>query len=341
MSRRPLYFLLILTLFSCGEADRFDVDLSEVEEVDIELRRMDKAVFEDSSDPAARHIELMEDYGDFYRLYFEEMLNQGSPDRKKAHEGLRSFVQDPNMKEVQKGVKKVFPELDEEEEELEKALRYYKYHFPDSSYPRRWIAFQGGFSYAIYPTDSVVGFGLEWFLGPDHKVTKRLPPEQFPDYMKEKMKPKYLISEVLKGWVKYQKRDEAREASTVLDHMVFHGKVLVTMDALMPHVPDSVKLKYSEKEMLWAKEYEGRVYEELVDRELFFDSDEKSVKKLTDDAPFTSVLPRESPGRIGQFLGWQMLRNFMEEHPQMPLERLLAIEDAQRIFESYKPPKSY
>jgi hypothetical protein len=39
-------------------------------------------------------------------------------------------------------------------------------------------------------------------------------------------------------------------------------------------------------------------------------------------------------------MGWKMLRSFMKAHPDMPLERLLAIEDAQRIFEAYKPPRS-
>ncbi len=340
MGRTPLILFFAFLCSACGGGDRFDVDLSKVEEPELELKRLDEAVFEGPQEAERHHDSLKEVFGSFYRLYYERMLRQGGVDEPMAHVRLQSFIEDPNMKDVYQGVQEVYPELREEKERLERGFHHYKYHFPDSTLPDEWIPYQGGFSYAIYPTDTAIGVGLEFFLGREHRVTKRLPPEQFPTYKRKRMDPRYLVSEILKGWVKYKEQDQAQRAETALDHMIFEGKVLYSMDALMPHTPDSVKIKYSDTQMAWVREFEGRVWKEFVDRELFFEKDEKMIRKLVDGAPFTSVLPRESPGRAGQWLGWRMVRSFMEERPEMSLERLWAIEDAQRIFEAYKPPKS-
>lgn len=345
MTRSPFLFLALLFCISCDTGGRFDdTDLSGVDRPDLEVHRLDRDVFAfdpDSADIADHHLHLMERYGDIYRLFFRKMLGEGSPNGPMAHMRLKGFIEDINMQEIQKGVEKVYPDLKEEERRFEKAFRLYKYHFPDSTVPRKLIAYNGGFSYAIYPTDSMIAFGLEWFLGADHPVIQRLPRQQFPDYKKAKMKPKYLVSEVVKGWVKFKRKARARELETVLDHMVFNGKLLYTMDALMPETPDSIKIKYSDDQMGWVRENEGRIWQTFVEREVFFKKEQKLIRKLLRASPFTSILPRESPGRVGQWLGWRIVRAFMEEHPQMPLERLIRIEDPRRIFQAYKPEKSF
>ncbi len=336
----PFLLLLFLLFAGCGTEDRFDVDLSGTEPVNLEIQRLDRAVFEldpDTADMASHHLRLMEDHGDFYRTYYRKMLDEGSPNGPMAHLRLKGFIEDINMQEVYQGVQEVHSSLDEEEKRFEKAFRYYKHHFPDSSIPQKLIAYQGGFSYAIYPTDSVLGFGLEWFLGEDHEVIQRLPRQQFPDYKKGRMEPKYLVSEVVKGWLKYKRKARANDAQTVLEHMVFDGKLLYTLDALMPETPDSIKIQYTPEQMRWVRENEARIWKTFVEREVFFKKDPKRIRKLMDPAPFTSILPRESPGRVGQWMGWRMVRAFMKENAQMPLEPLIRIQNAQRIFQAYKP----
>ncbi|MFB6257866.1 MAG: hypothetical protein ABEH38_04155 [Flavobacteriales bacterium] len=344
MIRSGAFFFLLLSCVACGTENRFDVELSGVDRPDLKVQRMDRAVFEvntDTADMAAHHIGLLNEYGDFYRLYYRKMLGEGSPAAPMAQVHLKGFIEDVNMTDVYEGVQKVYPNLDKEEERFEKAFQYYRYHFPDSSIPKELIAYQGGFSYAIYPTDSSIGIGLEWFLGSDHRVTKRLPTSQFPQYKKDKMEPKYLVSEALKGWLKFKRRGRARELETLLQHMIFEGKLLYSMDAVMPNTPDSIKVKYSEQEIRWVRKNELRIWKTMVDKEVFFKKKTKLIRKLMKPAPFTHILPRESPGRVGQWLGWQMVRSYMKEHPNMPLERLLKIEDARRIFKSYKPEKAY
>jgi uncharacterized protein YjaZ len=60
-------------------------------------------------------------------------------------------------------------------------------------------------------------------------------------------------------------------------------------------------------------------------------------------APFSKFyleIDNESPGRVGQWIGWQIVRSFMENNPQVTVQELLLM-DAKQIFEKskYKPKK--
>ena len=60
-------------------------------------------------------------------------------------------------------------------------------------------------------------------------------------------------------------------------------------------------------------------------------------------APFTKFyleIDNQTPGRVGQWLGRQIVRSYMENNDDVTLEQLLAM-DAKTIFEisKYKPNK--
>ena len=61
------------------------------------------------------------------------------------------------------------------------------------------------------------------------------------------------------------------------------------------------------------------------------------------DAPFSKFyleIDNESPGRVGAWIGWQIVRSYAENHPDVKLQDLLAL-DAKTLFEQskYKPKK--
>jgi len=60
------------------------------------------------------------------------------------------------------------------------------------------------------------------------------------------------------------------------------------------------------------------------------------------DAPFSKFylqLDRESPGRLGQYIGWQIVRAYMNNNDIAFLDMMK--KDAAEIFNksNYKPPK--
>ena len=59
------------------------------------------------------------------------------------------------------------------------------------------------------------------------------------------------------------------------------------------------------------------------------------------DIIITNGFPKESPGNIGKFIGWNIVKSYMSNHKEVTLEQLMNEKSMQKIFDEsrYKPLK--
>jgi hypothetical protein len=121
--------------------------------------------------------------------------------------------------------------------------------------------------------------------------------------------------------------------------MIDGGKLLYYMDAIFPDTHDSIKSCYTGEKLNWAEENEKQVWAFIVQNELLYTTDFKTQSNLIQDGPFTTGLSNESPARLGQYIGWKIIRAYMSRHPETSLQDLIEIDDAQLILQNsgYKP----
>ena len=127
---------------------------------------------------------------------------------------------------------------------------------------------------------------------------------------------------------------------TYLARMVYFGKELYVKDKLMPDADDTIKIGYTEEEMDWALANEEPIWRNFIEREYLYSTDNKLNLRFLDPAPFSKFgleLDNESPGRLGRYIGWQIVRSFMENN-DISLKQLLAM-PAEELFKksNYKP----
>ena len=129
---------------------------------------------------------------------------------------------------------------------------------------------------------------------------------------------------------------------TFLSRMVYYGKELYLKDRLLPFISDAQKIGYSNEELEWAKANEEQMWRYFVESELLYSTDSALDRKFLDPAPFSKFgleLDNESPGRLGRYTGWQIVRAFMENNP-ISLQQLLEMPADEILKESnYKPRK--
>jgi uncharacterized protein YjaZ len=75
---------------------------------------------------------------------------------------------------------------------------------------------------------------------------------------------------------------------------------------------------------------------------MLYDTDQKLVPRFINPAPFSKFyleIDNDTPGRVGAWLGWQIVRSYMENN-KTSLQDMLKM-DAKTIFENskYKPKK--
>jgi uncharacterized protein YjaZ len=96
---------------------------------------------------------------------------------------------------------------------------------------------------------------------------------------------------------------------------------------------------FTPDEMSWCTENEARIWAHLVDEELLFKTEYMTINKWINQAPFVAGIPKESPGRLGQWVGWQIVRAYMNENPSITVQELMQNDNAQDILNrsKYKP----
>jgi hypothetical protein len=127
--------------------------------------------------------------------------------------------------------------------------------------------------------------------------------------------------------------------NNLLNQIVYEGKIQYFIDAMLPFAPDSLKFGYSKQQFEWADYNEQKMWAYLVEKQLLFSTDELTIRKLIADGPFTSLFANNSAPRAGAFLGWKIVRQYMDENPDITLQNLMLNNDYQGILNAaaYKP----
>jgi hypothetical protein len=134
---------------------------------------------------------------------------------------------------------------------------------------------------------------------------------------------------------------ERDQDQALVDRMVYHGKVLYLLDRLLPDVADSIKIGYTAPQEDWCKNYEPEIWAYLLQENLLYETDYLKIQKYLTDAPFTPGLGQgnESAPKLGVWVGWQIVKKYMERHPEVSLQQLLLSKNTKIILKEsrYKP----
>jgi hypothetical protein len=128
--------------------------------------------------------------------------------------------------------------------------------------------------------------------------------------------------------------------NTLLAQMIHNGKIAAFIDAMLPEKPDHLKIDYTPDQLEWCEDNEGEVWAYMRGEELLYKMSKLEYMKYITDAPSTPGMPPEAPGNIGSWLGWQIVKAYMEE-TGATINEVMAERSSQRIFEKsrYKPKR--
>ncbi|SDR66159.1 gliding motility-associated lipoprotein GldB [Formosa sp. Hel1_31_208] len=187
----------------------------------------------------------------------------------------------------------------------------------------------------IAVTDTIVLVAIDNYLGSDHEFYNNIP-----QYLAENMRPSQIVVDLAKAYS--EKQIFQTEKKTLLDEMIFFGKQLYFKDKMIPFKTDAEKIGYTEQQLEFAIANEDMIWTHFVENEMLFDSDSSLPARFIADAPFSKFyleIDNETPGRLGQFLGWQIVRAYMRNN-KVSLKEMLQTEAAEIFNKSnYKPPK--
>ncbi|MBP7103132.1 MAG: hypothetical protein KBA86_07775 [Bacteroidales bacterium] len=337
-----IFILLIGSLFfSCQHKSKktdYTPKLNEKEinkihqTIDVDILRYDKALFSlDRSQVTNELLKLQKDYSFFIRE---------NPTTSENIERLLTFMNDNLNQELYKDVQKQFPDLSSMEKDFNSAFTLIKYHFPQAVIPKIYSAILGlSYEYPIIYEDSVLVIALDMYLGSNYKNYKRLG-NLVPHFIIRRFTKEYILRDCMKiisyDYIKFDKN-----ATTLLDEMIFEGKRWMFAELMLPSTHDSIIAGYSLEKLQWTQNNELNIWTYLIDKEYLYSNDNILIRKFIYDAPFTATFGNVSPGQIGAWLGWQICRSWIKQNPEKKISELMTETNAQKILKEskYKPKK--
>lgn len=311
------FVLLFLLLISCKKKEKHKIDVSKIK-VEFTVDRFEKKFY--TSTPASLP-KLKEAYPFLFPVQTPDSvwINRMKKEEKLFLATEKEFL---NFKDVQTEITTLF-----------KHVKYYNANFKEPKiitlitnldYENR-VLYTG--EYLFLSLDMYLGKKSSWY-------------ESFPSYISQNFTKEGLIVDVAKSLINNQlKLGKKRQ---FIDVMITEGKKMYVLDCYLPEVLNHLKIGYSVPKYKWAIANEAEVWKYFISKDLLYSTDQNLIKRFISLSPFSKFyldIDKDSPGQIGVYIGWQIVKSYMKNN-NVTLQKMLRT-DTEEIFakSKYKPKK--
>lgn len=314
-----LFLVLLLFLNSCQKEVKKNVDTSNIE-VEFMINRFEQDFYDHGG-------ENLEELKNKYPLLFPD----NTPDSI-----WMAKINDRDEQELYSETQKLYSSFSDIESELRSLFQHVTYYNPLFNTPDIITGLSNiDYDYRVIYNQELVFISLDVYLGSTHPFYG-----DFPSYIKQNNIRERIIVDVASAIVDSQIKPLTNRS--FLAKMIHEGKKLYLLELYLPLKSEAVRIGYNKIKYDWALTNEEQVWKYFIENNLLYSTDTKLNKRFLEDAPFSKFYISEdknSPGRIGQWIGMQIVRSFMANN-DVSLSDLL-LKNEEEIFKKskYKPRK--
>jgi hypothetical protein len=243
-------------------------------------------------------------------------------------------LSNPHIDTLLSQTKKVFGDGSELKAQFAEAFSNIKYYYPDFTPPKVQTVISG-LDADMFVSDTLIIVSLDSYLGPGAKYRPNVYEYQLRQYQKQNIVPSVMMIYGIDGRFNKTSLDD----KTVLADMIAYGKAFYFAKHMLPCTPDSVFIWYSPEEINGSRKNQDLIWARLIQDKVLFATNHIVKQKYLADRPKTLEVGEKCPGRIAQWIGWQIVNEYMNRHEEITLPQLMNQRDAQKIFKesNYKP----
>lgn len=215
--------------------------------------------------------------------------------------------------------------------ELDQGFKRLTKLYPEFEWPKVQ-AIYSGFGKDLFLSDSLIVLGLDFYLGEEASYR----PNVY-EYIKNRLTPVHLVPQVFQFLsLKFNETKDGRRS--VLDEMIYYGKAMEFTKEMLPCVEDSTIMGYNQQDFANATVSEAILWSYFIENQLLYDENTNTIARYIEERPAIPEIGKNCPGRIGQWLGWQIVKAYREE-TGVSLRELMKETNTQKILtqSKYKP----
>ena len=311
----PSIILLGINVYNYFSVRHFDYDRKiEKVELGVEIVELNKKFNADNIERVFNENEKIANY------YF----GQDEKNKNEVIEVFSKMYKNEEFRNLCADVNKEFDDLEFFKKELTYAFKCLKFYYKDFKIPTVYTIVSG-FGTDLYVDENIVIVSLEYFLLDKSKWKSKKPQYIAETYIPKSLATK-IILEIVGRLVKYD-----NENKTMLNHMLRFGRVAYFCRAVLPKVSEEIILEYTKKNFDYLTEVENVVWDFLKKNQYLYSDNYIVIRSFVGKSPFTQEISMECPGNIGGFIGYRIIKSFMN-HNQCELKELLENSDVQYFF---------
>ena len=325
--------LTILLFASCSRDARREADLRGID-FEVNIERFDSAYWTiDTTNIAAGMQSLAQKYPDITPIYLERVVGFGPVDAEITHYTYNLFRRDTAVYRLYTDCLTSYSNMSDLNRSLTDAFRRGRYFFPRLTTPRIYCHVSG-FNQSVIVGDGFMSLSLDNYLGTDYPIYTLI---DIYEYQRANMTRAKVVPDYISAWLtsEYYQRPN----STLLDDIIYHGKILYATSCLLPETPDNIIMGYTPGQMKWIQTNEAELWHIMMGNRVLYETSAMIKGQYLNDGPFTLPFSQESPARGGAYIGWQIVNHFMTSNQSVTLEQLMELSDAQSILSrsGYRP----
>lgn len=328
------FLILAVLLLTIGCKDKGCDIPEEVANIplQVDIERLEKSFY--SAEKNEDLVKFMNNHPLFANLYLQR---DQYPNDSTLVTPLIKLTTNPSLDTlVQEAVAK-FGDMQLEKDQLETAFKFIKHNYPDFKAPqvKTFVTGLGTLGNDLFVSDTLIVFGLDYFIGKEATYRPQAYEYILKRYEREKMVPAAML--LLSN--RFNKTSVTDRP--LLSEMISMGKAYYFVKEIMPCTPDSLIIGYSDQELGDVYHNESRIWAHFVEKSLLYEKSPFLIQKYIGERPTTPEIDSKAPGRLGGWVGWQIVRAYMERNPEVTLPQLMAEADYKKIFNEskYKPKK--
>jgi len=337
------FFLSIILFFSCS-GDSKGPDVSKIK-VEVAVERFDKDFFSIDTIGIEKGLSALAiKYPTLFPIFINNILGLTDTTQDK---GVSMFIRQNNF--IAEAASREFQNIGNIKGDFEKSFRYVKYYFPDYKVPKL-ITIVGppdalaqtanGEPTPNFIGPDFLGLSLQFYLGENFAIYNDpfFVANVAPQFRSRRFDKKYIVADAMKLVVDDIYADKSG-GKGLIEQMIEKGKQWWLLDKFLPATPDSLKTGFTKQQLDWCEANEGLVWNDVIATQKdLYSKDPMALQNYIGEAPFTQSLGPSSPGNIGQWIGWQIVRKFADKNSSMSVSDVLNT-DARKILEEskYKP----
>jgi hypothetical protein len=329
--------ILVSVLFCCNNGDKIP-DVSNIK-VDIKTQRFEEDLFKKDADSLVLKMDkLQAAYPSFGENFFSTILNVDPKwNADTVINYINGFITTYNP--VFDSTKKIYSNFATYEAEIKKGLQFVKHYFPQYKIPEKLITYIGPLDgYGDILSDDAIIVGLHHHLGSNFSLYQSEMVQQvYPSYITNRFTPDYVAVNAMKNIVN-DIYPEKLEDKSLLQQMVEKGKHLYILSKILPKTKEDLLIGYTEQQLKDCYSHEKAIWDLFVQNNFLQTIDNNVIKNYIGESPKTQELGEASPGNIGSYAGWQIVKKYMQKNSSITLQQLIAL-DNETIFSEakYKP----